>query len=148
MTIDTATRNRTGRRMMKIAGSAVALSVLATSGCAPADRSTDSSAPARPTARLAPGDTSRGADNFYASDRVTVQKVAFKNQYQMNVVGNLFVPNDIDRAAETAAMVVGHPMGAVKEQSANLYAAKLAEHGFGPCSSLENFFRSNLNSAG
>ena len=27
-------------------------------------------------------------------------------------------------------MVVGHPMGAVKEQSANLYATKMAEQGF------------------
>ncbi|PRC47341.1 hypothetical protein C6A85_85445, partial [Mycobacterium sp. ITM-2017-0098] len=71
---------------------------------------------------MAPGDTSRGADNFYTSDRVTVQKVTFKNQYQMNVTGNLFVPNGLDRNTKNAAMVVGHPMGAVKEQSANLYA--------------------------
>lgn len=27
-------------------------------------------------------------------------------------------------------MVVSHPMDAVKEQSANLYALKIAEHGF------------------
>ena len=59
-----------------------------------------------------------------------MQKVTFKNQYQMNVTGNLFVPNDLDRNAKNAAMVVGHPMGAVKEQSANLYATKLAERGF------------------
>jgi len=32
-------------------------------------------------------DMSNGADNFYTSDRVTVQKVTFKNQYQMNVAG-------------------------------------------------------------
>ncbi len=34
-------------------------------------------------------DMSRGADNFYKSDKVTQQKVTFKNQYQMAVVGNL-----------------------------------------------------------
>ena len=122
--------NRKGRRLMKMAGGAVVLGVLATTGCAPSERTTASPAPAQPTVSLAPGDISRGADNFYTSDRVTLQKVSFKNQYQMNVTGNLFVPNDLDRSAKNAAMVVGHPMGAVKEQSANLYAAKLAERGF------------------
>ena len=73
---------------------------------------------------------SRGADNFYTSDKVTVQKVNFKNQNQMNVSGNLFIPKNLDANTRSPAIVVGHPMGAVKEQSANLYATKLAEKGF------------------
>ncbi|MFG1931129.1 alpha/beta hydrolase [Mycobacterium sp. NPDC048908] len=56
--------------------------------------------------------------------------MSFNNQYGMRVAGNLFVPKDLNRNAKVAAMVVGHPMGAVKEQSANLYATKLAERGF------------------
>ena len=75
-------------------------------------------------------DMSDGAANFYRSDKVTVQKVTFKNQYQMSVTGNLFVPDAMNRNARNPAIVVGHPMGAVKEQSANLYATKLAERGF------------------
>lgn len=75
-------------------------------------------------------DMSNGAANFYKSDKVTVQKVTFKNQYQMNVTGNLFVPNTMNRNAKNPAIIVGHPMGAVKEQSANLYATKMAERGF------------------
>ena len=75
-------------------------------------------------------DLSNGADNFYTSNRVTVQKVRFKNQYHMMVAGNLFVPRNLDRSKQAAAIVVGHPMGAVKEQSANLYATKMAEQGF------------------
>ncbi|MGG3795045.1 alpha/beta hydrolase [Pseudomonas paraversuta] len=75
-------------------------------------------------------DMSRGADNFYTSGKVTVQKVNFKNQYQMNVSGNLFIPKNLDANTKSPAIVVGHPMGAVKEQSANLYATKLAEKGF------------------
>lgn len=71
----------------------------------------------------------QGADNFYKSDKVTLQKVAFKNQYGMQVAGNLFVPKG-RTAAKLPALVVGHPMGAVKEQSANLYATKMAEQGF------------------
>lgn len=75
-------------------------------------------------------DMSNGAANFYASDRVTVRKVTFRNQYGMRVAGNLFTPKALDRNARNAAIVVGHPMGAVKEQSSNLYAIKLAERGF------------------
>ena len=73
---------------------------------------------------------SNGANNFYKSDEVTVQKVTFKNQYQMNVAGNLFVPKNLDRLKRAPTIVVGHPMGAVKEQSSNLYGQKLAELGF------------------
>ncbi|WP_316390667.1 alpha/beta hydrolase [Citrobacter farmeri] len=75
-------------------------------------------------------DMSKGADNFYKSDNVTQQKVTFKNQYQMSVVGNLFIPKTLNQNAKNPAIVVGHPMGAVKEQSSNLYAQKLAEQGF------------------
>ena len=75
-------------------------------------------------------DMSNGADNFYKSDKVTRKKVTFKNQYQMNVVGNLFMPEGMDQNAKKPAIVIGHPMGAVKEQSSNLYAQKLAEQGF------------------
>jgi fermentation-respiration switch protein FrsA (DUF1100 family) len=75
-------------------------------------------------------DMSNGADNFYKSDKVAVQKVTFKNQYQMSIAGNLFVPNGLNRDSKHPAIVVGHPMGAVKEQSANLYATKMAERGF------------------
>jgi fermentation-respiration switch protein FrsA (DUF1100 family) len=75
-------------------------------------------------------DMSNGADNFYTSDQVSVQKVIFKNQYQMSVAGNLFVPKALARNVKAPAIVIGHPMGAVKEQSANLYATKMAEQGF------------------
>lgn len=71
-----------------------------------------------------------GADNFYQSDKVAVHKVTFKNQYRMAVAGNLFVPKNLDRSKKNPAVLVGHPMGAVKEQSANLYATKMAEQGF------------------
>jgi len=73
---------------------------------------------------------SSGADNFYKSERATMQKVEFKNQYKMNVTGNLFVPKDLKQNTKNPAIIVGHPMGAVKEQSANLYATKMAEQGF------------------
>lgn len=67
---------------------------------------------------------------FWGSDKVTAQRVTFKNQYQMEVVGSLFMPKGMDMNTRHAAIVVGHPMGAVKEQSANLYAVHMAERGF------------------
>ncbi|WP_454876384.1 alpha/beta hydrolase [Pseudomonas farris] len=75
-------------------------------------------------------DMSNGADNFYKSEKVTVEKVTFKNQYGMKVAGNLFTPKGLAPKSRNAAIIVGHPMGAVKEQSANLYATKMAEQGF------------------
>lgn len=67
---------------------------------------------------------------FAGNNNVTVQRVSFKNQYQMEVVGNLFMSKNIDLNQKHAAIVVGHPMGAVKEQSANVYASYMAERGF------------------
>ena len=66
------------------------------------------------------------AHNFYKSGKVASQKVEFNNQYKMKMAGNLFLPGDMDKDAKYPAIVVGHPMGAVKEQSANLYAVKMA----------------------
>ncbi|WP_110637548.1 alpha/beta hydrolase [Pseudomonas sp. CC120222-01a] len=75
-------------------------------------------------------DMSHGANNFYKSEQVSSERVAFKNQFQMTTVGNLFVPENLKPGTRYPAIIVGHPMGAVKEQSSNLYAQKLAEQGF------------------
>lgn len=82
------------------------------------------------TSAVFAADRPADADNFYRSDKVEVQKVTFKNQYKMNIAGNLYLPKDMDKRKKHAAIIVGHPMGAVKEQSADLYAVKMAERGF------------------
>lgn len=124
----------TRRTVLTRIGAGMALvGVLAAGGCTQLKSDTDAttrSAVPGPTPNLPAGDMSNGAANFYTSDRVSAQAVSFKNQYGMNVAGNLFVPKDIDRNTTHPAIVVGHPMGAVKEQSANLYATKMAERGF------------------
>src|SRR4051794_5512607 len=84
---------------------------------------------ANPSAALAQH-MSNGANNFYKSDKVDERSVAFQNQYNMKVAGHLFTPKDLQPNVKLAAIVVGHPMGAVKEQSADLYASKMAEQGF------------------
>ncbi len=71
-----------------------------------------------------------GADNFYQSKDIKKQNVTFDNQYKMKVAGSLFILKDFDKSKKYPAIIVGHPFGATKEQSANLYAAKMAERGF------------------
>ncbi len=70
------------------------------------------------------------ADNFYKSDKVNMRAVEFPNLYKMNITGNLFTPKSMKEGDRLPAIIVGHPMGAVKEQSANLYATKMAEYGY------------------
>lgn len=82
------------------------------------------------TSAVFAADRPADADNFYRSDKVEVQKVTFKNQYKMNIAGYLYLPKDMDKSKKHTAIIVGHPMGAVKEQSADLYAVKMAERGF------------------
>lgn len=82
------------------------------------------------TSAVFAADRPADADNFYRSDKVEVQKVTFKNQYKMNIAGNLYLPKDMDKSKKHAAIIVGHPVGTVKEQSADLYAVKMAERGF------------------
>ncbi|MCG6539107.1 alpha/beta hydrolase [Pseudomonas sp. KSR10] len=75
-------------------------------------------------------DLSNSANNFYKSETLRLEKVTFDNQYKMKIVGNLYMPKQSAGNTRHAAIIVGHPMGAVKEQSSNLYAQKLAEQGF------------------
>ena len=81
------------------------------------------------------------ADNFYRSNVVNMEKVSFPNQYKMKVAGNLFLPKEMKADEKRPAIIVGHPMGAVKEQSANLYATKMAERGFVTLSIDLSFWR-------
>jgi fermentation-respiration switch protein FrsA (DUF1100 family) len=67
---------------------------------------------------------------FKVSDRVEMYRVSFRNQYKMEVVGHLFIPKAFDRNQKHPAIIVGHPMGAVKEQSADVYASNMADRGF------------------
>jgi fermentation-respiration switch protein FrsA (DUF1100 family) len=71
-----------------------------------------------------------GYTTFKVSDSIAMYEVSFKNQYNMKVAGHLFMPKNLDQHEKHAAIIVGHPMGAVKEQSANVYAANMAERGF------------------
>jgi len=66
---------------------------------------------------------------FQLSDKVTREKVSFKNRYGITIVGDLYLPKN--RGNEPlAAIAISGPFGAVKEQSSGLYAQTMAERGF------------------
>lgn len=67
---------------------------------------------------------------FPQSEKVIHQKVTFNNRLGINLVADLYLPQNIDRSKKYPAIVVGGPYGAVKEQSAGLYAQTMAERGF------------------
>jgi len=60
---------------------------------------------------------------------VVVEKVRYPHG-QHEVVGNLFVPQGVDESTPLPAVVVTHPFGGVKEQTAGIYARALAGHGY------------------
>lgn len=66
---------------------------------------------------------------FKLSDRVTRQKVTFKNRYGITLTGDLYIPKQSNTSVFSALAISG-PFGAVKEQSSGLYAQNMAERGF------------------
>ena len=57
------------------------------------------------------------------------KKVTFKNR-TIDMAGELYFPGDFDESKKYAAIVCVHPGSSVKEQTAGIYAAKMAERGF------------------
>lgn len=66
---------------------------------------------------------------FKLSDKVTRQKVSFKNRYGIKLSGDLYLPKNAGNQ-KLAALAISGPFGAVKEQSSGLYANQMAERGF------------------
>jgi len=62
---------------------------------------------------------------------VTIERVTYpaRNMGTM-IVANLFKPAGFDASRKYPAIVATHPFGGVKEQTAGLYALRLAEEGF------------------
>ena len=67
---------------------------------------------------------------FKLSDKVTVEKVSYKNRYGIKVAADMYLPKNMDRSKKHAALIVGTPYGGVKEQGAGIYAQSVAERGF------------------
>lgn len=67
---------------------------------------------------------------FPSSNHVDHRKVSYTNRLGILLVADLYVPKSLDLRRRHPALVVGHPFGGVKEQTAGLYAQTMAERGF------------------
>ena len=65
---------------------------------------------------------------FPVSDKVTVERVSFKNRFGITLAADLYKPKQAE--GKLPAIAVSGPFGAVKEQSSGLYAQTMAERGF------------------
>ena len=65
---------------------------------------------------------------FAPSDRVTVERIEFKNRFGITLAADLYKPKGVE--GPMPALAVSGPFGAVKEQSSGLYAQTMAERGF------------------
>ena len=65
---------------------------------------------------------------FAQSGKVDHRKVTFRNRYGITLAGDLYQPRNA--SGQLAAIAIGGPFGAVKEQSSGLHAQTLAERGF------------------
>lgn len=66
---------------------------------------------------------------FPLSEKVSHQKVEFKNGYGITLAGDLYEPKGL-AGDNLPAIAVSGPFGATKEQSSGLYAMNMAERGF------------------
>ena len=73
--------------------------------------------------------TSKEHYTFQLSEKVTRQKVSFKNRYGITLSGDLYFPKNVGNE-KLSALAISGPFGAVKEQSSGLYANQMAERGF------------------
>jgi uncharacterized protein len=63
------------------------------------------------------------------SPAIQATKVTFPNQLT-NMDGNLFALSNMEKTKRYPTLVVVHPFGGVKEQTAGIYARKMAEKGY------------------
>lgn len=59
-----------------------------------------------------------------------MQPISYKNIFGVNIAANMFTPADFDASKKYPAIVVAHPASSCKDQTAGIYAEKLAKNGF------------------
>lgn len=67
---------------------------------------------------------------FPLPDGVQRTPVRYRNRFGIELAGDLYVADDLDRRRTHAAIVIGPPHGGVKEQGPGIHASQLALRGF------------------
>lgn len=114
--------------MKKFMSLAVVLLVLGQSCTQESDTSAENNTEAESINKSEKMSTSENY-TFELSDKVTRQKVTFKNRYGITLAGDLYLPKE-QGAQPLAALAISGPFGAVKEQASGLYANEMAERGY------------------
>lgn len=70
-----------------------------------------------------------GAITENVKGKVNIQPVTYKLN-GIDIVANVYTPADYDASKHYPAVVVAHPNGGIKEQTAGLYGQRLAEAGY------------------
>lgn len=104
------------RQLLKMTGTGIAAACVASAIAAPVSADT--------SVKL--GDN--WDKTFAKSDKIEHRKVTFANRYGITLAADLYQPKNAN--GKLAALAVGGPFGAVKEQSSGLYAQTMAERGF------------------
>lgn len=68
--------------------------------------------------------------NNNMKSEVKLEKVFFDNKIGITLAGNIHYPADFDESKTYAAIITVPPAGGAKEQTAGIYANKLAQNGF------------------
>ncbi len=70
-----------------------------------------------------------GAINKNENGKVNIHPVSYKLN-GIDIAANVYTPANYDASKKYPAIVVAHPNGGIKEQTAGLYAQRLAEEGY------------------
>ena len=115
--------------MKKTAAMSAAALCFAFAGTASGAAGTDASSTETPAAAMAQLKLESAWDKtFKKSDKVEHSKVMFRTRYGLTLTADMYIPKNA--GGKLPAIAVSGPFGAVKEQSAGLYAQTLAEQGF------------------
>lgn len=66
---------------------------------------------------------------FSKNEAVNHQKISFINRYEITLVGDLYMPKNMQSGGELPAITISGPFDTLKEQSSGFYAQEMVSRG-------------------